>query len=172
MARFEISVLLAEQKLDQRLGLIFLGTHGERRRCEHTCKETLNANLADKLLDIWSDSERHIELNLLLSQRSLWVHLYSVWLTGNGLDWNAEYLLFDLIEVELSAITCGLHNFFVEVQGVAQISLLHIDTACCFAETKRAQILLVGQIEHIGEERIDCMVLRKLLLEYEHIVHI
>lgn len=94
----------------------------------------MDANLADKLLDIGCDSERHIELLLRLSQRSLWIHLYSLWLTINRLDWNAEDLLFDIIEVELTAITCGLHDFFVEVQGVTQISLLHVDTTRGFAE--------------------------------------
>lgn len=94
----------------------------------------MDANLADKLLDIRRDSERYIELLLRLSQRCLLIHLYSLWLTINGLDWNAEDLLLDLIEVELTAVTCGLHDFFVEVQGVAQVSLLHIDAASGFAE--------------------------------------
>lgn len=31
LARLELSVLFAQQKFDQRLGFVFLGTHGERR---------------------------------------------------------------------------------------------------------------------------------------------
>ena len=53
-----------------------------------------------------------------------------------------------------------------------QIALLHVDPACRLAETQRAQLLLVSLIKDVREERVDGVILRELLLEDEHVVHV
>ena len=53
-----------------------------------------------------------------------------------------------------------------------QIGLRKVDPSCRLAEGQCTQVLEVGLIECVGEEGVDRMVLRELLLEDEHVVHI
>ena len=55
---------------------------------------------------------------------------------------------------------------------MSEICLLDIDAPRSLTEAERAKFLLIGLVEHIGEERVDRVILRELLLENEHVVHI
>jgi hypothetical protein len=58
------------------------------------------------------------------------------------------------------------------MKGVTQVSLLDVNATGSFAKTQRAQFLLICLVKHVSKERVDGVVLRELLLENEHIVHV
>ena len=134
----------------------------------------MNTDLSNELLDVWSDTEWHIVLNLLLALLVLrrLIEFNRIFLPWNGLDRNLEVVCLDLLVIQFAAFIRCLGDLSKEVKRVSQVCLLDIDAPCCFTETERAELLLVSLIEHIGEERIDRVVLRELLLENEHVVDV
>ena len=156
------------------MSFVLLSAHCERRRSQHSGEQALNTDLSNELLDVWSDTEWHIVLNLLLALLVLrrLIEFNRIFLPWNGLDRNLEVVCLDLLVIQFAAFIRCLGDLSKEVKRVSQVCLLDIDASCCFTETERAELLLVSLIEHIGEERVDCVVLRELLLENEHVVDV